>query len=183
MPYYRHSHHPCNIDHRSKEQGHWDNKPFYSCGHNTLAFEWMWGWDGPYLNTKPPLFSYRNCAWKILVSIRTTWFSQESRESCIKTRSTPASFPSILNWETTSGSNKYWNVASKSTLHIHQLTALHSEGNIDKIQFYHSISPYRLFTVESLDLFVSISYFLGLLRSLCIRLKSPVFICLSVNIL
>ena len=167
MPNYRHSHHPCNLDHTSKEQGHWDNKPFYSCGHNIyiLAFEWMWGWDGPYLNTKPPLFSYRNCAWKTLVSIRTTWFSQETWESCIKTRSTPASFPSILNWETTSGLNKYRNVASKSKSHIHQLTALHSERNIDKIQFYHSISPCRLFTVESLHLFVSISYFLSLLRS------------------
>ena len=182
MPDYRHSHHPCNLDHTSKERGHWDNKPFYSCGHNTLAFEWMWGWDDPYLNTKPPLFSYRNCAWKILVSIRTTWFSQETRESCIKTRSTPASFPSILNWETTSGSNKYRNVASKSKSHIHQLTVLHSEGNIDKIQFYHSISPLSSFHYRKSSSFC-INFLLFGSPSLCIRLKSPVFMYLSVNIL
>ena len=40
-----------------------------------------------------------------------------------------------------------------------------SGGNIDKIHFYHSISPYHLFTLESLHLFVSISNFLGLLCS------------------
>ena len=183
MPDYRHSHHPCNIDHISKEQGHWDNKPFYSCGHNTLAFKWKWGWDGPYLNTKPPLFSYRNSAWKILVSIRTTWFSQESRESCIKTRSTPALFPSILNWETTSGSNKYRNVAAKSKTvtctSANSLTQWREYRQNTVLSFYLTILSFHYRKSSSF----CINFLLFGSPSLCICLKSPVFMCLSVNIL
>ena len=53
---------------------------------------------------KPPLFSYANHAWKILVSIRTLFFWDRSN-GCIKTRSTPASFLSItvkwpIDWST-----------------------------------------------------------------------------------
>ena len=29
----------------------WKNRPFYSCGLGTLAFEWMWGWRWPCFDT------------------------------------------------------------------------------------------------------------------------------------
>ena len=32
------------------------NRPFYSCGLSTLAFEWMWGWWWPCFDTKPFCF-------------------------------------------------------------------------------------------------------------------------------
>ena len=47
----------------------------------------------------PRLLCYGNCPWKILVSIRITWFTKLNRKVCIKTRSTPASLPStIVKW-------------------------------------------------------------------------------------
>ena len=43
------------------------NRPFYSCGLSTLAFEWMWGWRWPCLNWyKPRLLYYGTCSSKIL---------------------------------------------------------------------------------------------------------------------
>ena len=44
---------------------------------------------------KPPLLCYGNCPWKILVSIRTTWFIWQSKKACIKIRSPPASLLSV----------------------------------------------------------------------------------------
>ena len=47
----------------------------------------------------PRLLCYGNCPWKILVSIRITWFTKLNRKVCIKTTSTPASLPStIVKW-------------------------------------------------------------------------------------
>ena len=48
---------------------------------------------------KLPLLCYGNCPWKILVSIRMTWFTQQSRKVCINTKSLSASLPSItVKW-------------------------------------------------------------------------------------
>ena len=48
---------------------------------------------------KPSLLCYANCSWKMLVSIRITWFTQQGREVCIKTRSPSASLPSTtVKW-------------------------------------------------------------------------------------
>ena len=48
---------------------------------------------------KPSLLCYGNYSWKMLVSIRITWFTQQGREVCIKTRSPSASLPSTtVKW-------------------------------------------------------------------------------------
>ena len=134
---------------------------------------------------KPPLFSYGNCAWKILVKIRTTWFTPESRKGCIKTRSTSTAFPSNWNWETQVQAVRMrarTQSCSKEQVTYTSANRLKwSEYRQNSMHFYHSISPHHLFALESLHLFVSISNFLGLLHSVY-AWKSP-FISLSVNIL
>ena len=62
----------------------------------------IWGWGWPCFDETSlqcSLFSYGNYAWKVLVSIIPTSFTWESRKGCIKTRSTPALYPSIsVKW-------------------------------------------------------------------------------------
>ena len=164
-PDYRQSHCLCKI---TKAKGK-NNKPFYSWRLNTLAFKWMWGSGWPCLDTKLPLFSYRNCAWKILVSIRTTWFTQESRKSCIKARSIPASFLSNLNWERQPQAVRMQARTSRAR-HSKEQVACTSANWLKRweywqntfLSFYLTISS---FILEILHLFKSISNFLGLLRS------------------
>ena len=52
----------------------WD-RPFYSCGLPTLAFEWMWGWRWHCFDTNLLCFVMEIVHVKILVSIRTTWLT------------------------------------------------------------------------------------------------------------
>ena len=33
-----------------------ENRPFYSCGLSTLAFDWMWGWRWPGFDANPLSF-------------------------------------------------------------------------------------------------------------------------------
>ena len=182
MPYYRHSHHPCNIDHRSKEQGHWDNKPFYSCGHNTLAFEWMWGWDGPYLNTKPPLFSYRNCAWKILVSIRTTWFSTRKQRELYQNKVNSSLVPIYFELRDNLRLEQVPERCIKEQVtytSANSLTQWREYRQNTVLSFYLTILSFHYRKSSSF----CINFLLFGSPSLCIRLKSLVFICLSVNIL
>ena len=130
---------------------------------------------------KPPLFSYGNCAWKVLVRLRTTWFTPESWMGCIKTRLTSAAFPSNWNWETQAQAVRMQartQCCSKEQVTYTSANRLKwSEYWQNSIHFYHSISPYRLFILESLHLFVSVSNFLGLLRSIYpVRLKNHLFL-------
>ena len=70
----------------------WDfntNRPFYCCVLSYLAMNASEAGGDLALIQTSLLFS---CKCK-LVSIRTTWFAQQSNEVCIKTRSTPASLP------------------------------------------------------------------------------------------
>ena len=51
---------------------------------NMMVYKVLWAWGWPCFDTKILPFSYANHALKILFSIRTTWFTKESRKGCIK---------------------------------------------------------------------------------------------------
>ena len=51
-------------------------RPFYSCGLSIPASEGNWGWGWPSFDTNfLPQFSNVNFTWKLLFSIRRTWFT------------------------------------------------------------------------------------------------------------
>jgi len=130
--------------------------------------------------------SYGKCAWKILVRIRTTWFTPESRKGCIKTRSTSAAFPSNWNGETQAQAVRMQartQRCSKEHVTCTSANRLKRSGyRQNSKHFYHSISPYRLFFLK---VFIFLYQFLTFwVYSAPYTLKkSPVFVPLSVNIL
>ena len=65
------------------------NRPFYSCVLNYLAFECKRGWSWPCFDTVLSAFSFK-CR---LVSIRTTWFTQQKQCQNKVTSLVPASLP------------------------------------------------------------------------------------------
>ena len=65
------------------------NRPFYSCPLSDLAFVWQRGRRWPCFDTDLSAF----VMYMRLVSIRTTWFTQQKQWVCIKTRSPPVSLP------------------------------------------------------------------------------------------
>ena len=76
------------------------NRLFYSCWLSTLAFKWLWGWQGPCFDTNLLCFIMEIVLEKCysVFSIRITWFTY-SKKVCIKTRSPSASISSItVKW-------------------------------------------------------------------------------------